>query len=170
MAAGLSLSCGGGGGLTAPTSGAVQVTTSTTGAEPDPDGYSLTLDDIEIQPIGTVATATLRDIEPGAHRVGLAGLAPNCTVEGDNPRTVNVTAGETAVQAIAIICAEPPPATGGISVTTTTAGPRPIPTATASLWTGTAGVRWRSRGAPRSRICPRAIISWAWRMWPRTAR
>jgi hypothetical protein len=127
MAAALSLSCGGGGGLTAPTSGAVQVTTRTTGAEPDPDGYALTLDDIEVQPIGTVATAILRDIEPGAHRVGLAGLAPNCTVEGDNPRTVNVAAGETAVQAIAIICAEPPPATGGISVTTTTAGAAPDP-------------------------------------------
>jgi len=121
------LACGGGGELTAPTTGAVQVTTSTAGAEPDPDGYTLTLDEAEVQPIGTAATATLAELTPGAHRIGLAGVSSNCTVQGDNPRTLTVVAGETAAEDLVVVCAEAPPATGGLSVTTSTSGPSPDP-------------------------------------------
>jgi hypothetical protein len=117
------LACGGGSELTAPTTGAVEVTTSTAGEEPDPDGYTLTLDDVEVQPIGNAATAMLADLTPGAHRVGLAGVSSNCTVQGDNPRTLTVVAGETAAEDIAVVCAEAPPVTGGVSVTTSTSGP-----------------------------------------------
>jgi hypothetical protein len=121
------LACGGGGDLTAPTTGAVEVTTSTAGEEPDPDGYALTLDAVEVQSIGTAATATLADLTPGAHRIGLTGVSPNCTVQGNNPRTLTVVAGETAAEDIAVVCVEAPPATGGVSVTTSTSGPSPDP-------------------------------------------
>ncbi|MGH7580184.1 MAG: hypothetical protein ACREM9_08430 [Gemmatimonadales bacterium] len=116
------LSCGGGGELTAPTTGAIEVTTSTSGTEPDPDGYTLTLDDVEVQPIGVAASAMLAELAPGTHRIGLSGVSPNCTVSGGNPRTVTVAAGETAAEAMAVVCAPPPPATGGVSVTTSTSG------------------------------------------------
>ena len=121
VTAGLWLSCGGGSELTAPTTGAIEVTTSTSGAEPDPDGYTLTLDDVEVRPIGVAASAMLADLAPGVHRIGLTGVSPHCTVSGGNPRTVAVAAGETAAEAIAVVCA-PPPATGGVSVTTSTSG------------------------------------------------
>ena len=121
------LACGGGGELTAPTTGAVEVTTSTAGEEPDPDGYTLTLDDVEVRPIGTAATATLADLTPGVHRIGLAGVSPNCRVQGDNPRTLTVAAGETAAEDIAVVCAETPPATGVVTVTTSTTGESPDP-------------------------------------------
>ena len=125
--AALWLACGGGGELTAPTTGALEVTTSTTGPSPDPDGYMLIVDDVEVQPIGVAAAATLADLAPGPHRVGLAGVSPNCTVQGANPRTLNIVAGETADEAIAVVCAEAPPATGDLTVTTSTSGPSPDP-------------------------------------------
>ncbi len=112
------LACGGGGDLTEPTTGAVQVTISTAGAVPDPDGYALTLDAVEVQPIGIAATATLAELSPGAHRIGLAGVSPNCTVQGDNPRTLTVVAGETAAEDIAVVCAA-----GTVRVITVTSGP-----------------------------------------------
>src|SRR5918995_4995649 len=126
-AAAFCLACGGGGELTAPTTGAVEVTTSTVGEDRDPDGYTLTLDDVEVQPVGTAATATLADLTPGAHRIGLAGVSSNCAVQGDNPRTLTVVAGETAAEVIAVVCAESPPATGGVNVTASTNGPSPDP-------------------------------------------
>jgi hypothetical protein len=121
------LSCGGGGGLTEPTTGAIEVTTSTSGSEPDPDGYTLTLDGVEVQPIGVAASATLPDLTPGSHQIGLTGLAPNCTVPDGNPRAVTVAVGEVAAAAFSVICADPPPATGGVSVTTATSGVAPDP-------------------------------------------
>jgi hypothetical protein len=111
------LACGGGGELTAPATGGVQVTTATAGDVPDPDGYTLTLDDVEVQAIESAATATLADLTPGAHRIGLAGVAPHCTVQGDNPRPLTVVAGETATADLAVVCAD-----GTLTVTTVTSG------------------------------------------------
>jgi hypothetical protein len=129
MPAALLLSCGGGGGgdIVAPTTGAVEVTTSTTGAEPDPDGYTLTLDDVEIRSIGTAASAILTELSPGEHLIGLSGIAPNCTVQDGNPRTVTVTVGETVAEDIRVVCEAAPPATGGVSVSVATSGPSPDP-------------------------------------------
>lgn len=121
------LACGGGAELTAPTTGAVEVTTSTTGRELDPDGYTLTLDDVEVQPIGAAATATLAELTPGTHRIGLGGVSANCIVQGDNPRPLTIVAGETAAQAMAVVCAEAPPATGGVRVSASTGGVSPDP-------------------------------------------
>jgi hypothetical protein len=119
--------CGGdsGGGLTEPTTGILQIATSTSGTELDPDGYTLTVDDIESGVIGSASSRTIADVEPGAHQVGLSGVAPNCEVQGQHPRTVSVVAGETTNETFAVVCVPPPPVTGGLSVTTTTTGPSP---------------------------------------------
>src|SRR5688572_28899609 len=88
------MACGGGDVTAPPTTGTMEVTTSTTGAEPDPDGYTLQLDSQSGQPIGSAATLRISEIAAGPHTVQLAGVAANCTVSGDNPRAVSVTAGE----------------------------------------------------------------------------
>src|SRR5687768_6219659 len=124
----LVLACGGGsggGGLTEPTTGAVTVTTSTTGAELDPDGYTLTLDDVEQVAIAGAASRTLGELEPGTYQVGLSGLSPNCAVDGENPRSVRVVAGETVSEAFAVVCEASAPVTGGVNVTTATTGVAP---------------------------------------------
>jgi hypothetical protein len=121
------LSCGGGGELTSPNTGAIEVTTSTSGPEPDADGYALTLDDAEVQPIGVSAVVMLTELAPGTHAIGLTGISANCTVQGSNPRSVTVVEGETAAATIAVVCEPPPPTTGSVSVTTSTSGGTPDP-------------------------------------------
>lgn len=122
-------SCGGGsgGGLTEPTTGTLQVVTNTTGAELDSDGYTVMVDAVDSGPIGPAAQRTVPELTPGSHEVGLGGVSANCQVQGENPRTVSVVAGETVSETFAVVCAAAPPATGGMSVTTTTTGVSPDP-------------------------------------------
>jgi hypothetical protein len=124
--ASLWLACGGG-EPTGPLTGAVAITTSTTGAEPDPDGYTLLLDGSDMRPIGAAAADTLSDLSPGNHLVGLTGMASNCELQGDNPRGVAVAAGATAAAAFVVTCAEPVPDAGSLRVTTATTGAAPDP-------------------------------------------
>lgn len=88
----------------AATTGALTVTTATTGSAPDPDGYTVTVDQGTPQAIGSNATLTVTSLAPGNHTVGLSGLAANCTVGGDNPSTVAVTAGATATVTFTVAC------------------------------------------------------------------
>jgi hypothetical protein len=110
----------------APTTGAIQVTT-TAGDPADPDGYQLIVDGVTIEAIATAATVTLPGVSPGTHSVALDGLADGCQVDGDNPRSVPVAAGDTAAVAIAVTCAPPSPDAGTLEVTTQTGGAEPDP-------------------------------------------
>jgi hypothetical protein len=107
----------------APTTGTIQVTIASTGAPADPDGYQLLLDGAANQAVATSATLTLPTIAPGAHTVGLGSVADNCQVQGDNPLSVTVVAGQTVTVSLSVTCAAPPPATGTLRVTTHTSGP-----------------------------------------------
>ncbi len=119
----LSISCGGGSDVTAPpTTGTLEITTSTGGTEPDADGYVVQLDSGPTEALGASATARHTDLSSGAHTVQLSGLAPNCTVAGENPRAVNIIAGETATVSFAITCTA---TTGGLQVSTSTGGTSP---------------------------------------------
>jgi hypothetical protein len=125
LTASAALGCSGGTEPPEPTTGAVVVTTGTSGGDPDPDGYSLFLDGSELRPIGAAATLTVGDLSAGTHLLGLTGVAANCTVDGANPRSVEVSAGDTTAAAFTIACTEIPPAAGSIAVTVTTTGPAP---------------------------------------------
>ena len=108
-------------------SGGLQVTAATTGASIDADGYTLTVDGSErgtLQPSGGL---TLAGLIPGPHDIGLSGVAGNCTVEGDNPRTVTVVAGEGGTLAFIVTCTAPPANAGTLRVTTATTGTNPDP-------------------------------------------
>ena len=102
-----------------PTRGRLIVTTSSSGEPADPDGYELKLDDTTMGPIGANETQTLRGVAPGEHQVALDGVVPNCTVEGDNPRKVNVTAGADSSVSFAVSCM---PLAGTVHVSVTTSG------------------------------------------------
>src|SRR5436190_2209264 len=91
LAAALSTACGE--GPLVPTTGAIRIALTTTGADPDADGYAVTLDGTAPRTVGVNATLVLRDLGTGSHSVALAGLAANCPVAADNPRTVSVTTG-----------------------------------------------------------------------------
>jgi hypothetical protein len=107
--------------ILAPPTGNITVTTTTTG-DPLPAGYTVTVDDSISQQIGINAVVTFVGLSTGTHVVTLVGVTADCAVGGANPQTVSVAGGETAQASFEITCAAPPPPTGDLTVTTTTAG------------------------------------------------
>lgn len=105
------------------TTGGLQVSASSSGTPPDPDGYRVTLDGADRGPLANGAELVIDSLAPGYHQVGLGGVAANCRVEGENSRTVSVTAGQRTPVAFAVTCAATPPDTGSIQVSTSTTGP-----------------------------------------------
>lgn len=99
-----------------PDSGALTVITTTLGAPVDPDGYTVSLDGGAPSAVGTSASLDFQALAPGDHTVQLGGLAANCPVQGDNPRTVTIAAGGTASTEFIVTCV---PTTGSLTVTVT---------------------------------------------------
>src|SRR5947208_65559 len=107
--------------VTAPPSGSLRVTTSTSGDNLDTDGYTVTVDGTTSQSIGNNSSGggTFSALTVASHTVERTAVANNCTVTAPNPRTVAVTDGATAVTDFAVTCSA---LTGGITVTTATTG------------------------------------------------
>src|SRR5213078_4089542 len=97
------------------------VSTSTSGSDLDPDGYTVTVDGGTSQSIGTNGVATFIGLAAGDHTVLLSGVARNCTVSGSNPRTVSLLAGLVGATTFSVTCVVQP-TTGDLSVTTATSG------------------------------------------------
>jgi hypothetical protein len=99
--------------------GTVRVTTTTTGLDPDPDGYHVVIDGVDrgsIPPNGTLLTG----VDPGTVAIMLTGLAPLCTVDGPDSRAATVTGPEPVSIEFAIVCTA---ASGVIGVVVETSGP-----------------------------------------------
>jgi hypothetical protein len=111
----------------APTTGTIQVSTTSTGDPADANGYRLLLDGVDTLPIAAQATLAIASVSPGNHAVGLGDLAANCAVAGDNTRPVTVVAGATATVAYEIVCQPGPSSSGTLELTTATSGPNPDP-------------------------------------------
>jgi Tol biopolymer transport system component len=120
----LALGCGGEDAV-APTTGSLEVTTTTSGPDPDVDGYTVSIDGGAEVALGADATLRRDDLGAGEHSIRLSGVAGNCTVEGPNPRTITVPAGEATSVAFAVSCTAP--TTGTLTITTTTTGSNPDP-------------------------------------------
>ena len=88
--------------------GQIQVTTATTGSNPDPDGYAILLDGNRVGSIPSAGTATIGGIPAGSHGIGLDSLAAGCQVSGDNPQTLTVVADSTIAAAFAVVCGSTP--------------------------------------------------------------
>jgi hypothetical protein len=102
--------------------GSIVITTVTAGPGSDPDGFFLVLDGNNSSAIGANASISMTGAAPGAHLLGLTGLAANCQVTGDNPRSISVTAGQTTQIPFSVSCAAPVPNSGILAVTTATGG------------------------------------------------
>ena len=101
--------------------GSIEITVVTSGPDPDTDGYFLSETGARTHQGGRVAvnsTTTLTSEEQGSHELVLYGLAPNCTLAGDNPRTIDVRRGEIVRLAYGVTCV----AAGSLRVTTVTTG------------------------------------------------
>ena len=110
--------------VTGPTTGSLEITTATSGPDPDGDGYGVTIDGGVPTALGVNATLQRHDLDAGNHSVQLSGLASNCTLTGDNPRNISVTSAETARVTFQVTCTA---ATGILQISVATSGPSPDP-------------------------------------------
>lgn len=94
------------------TFGTLQITTTTTGPSPDADGYTVILDGIEHGTLDATGTVDIAGLQSGDHAVALSGVVVNCQVQGDNPRSVTVSASGTAGVSFAVTCTAPLPGSG----------------------------------------------------------
>jgi len=92
LAAVLTLGCGDSSEPTAPTTGTLEVRVSTDSANVgvDPGGYTLVIDGGPGQAVGANATVMILALATGRHLLRLDGVAPNYTINGNNPRWVDV--------------------------------------------------------------------------------
>jgi hypothetical protein len=90
--------------LSISTDGRIEVSVVTSGSTLDLDGYSVTVDGIQTRAVDANGAITLGGISQGTHVVQLSGLADNCAVSGENPRTIVVPSGETFSVAFAVVC------------------------------------------------------------------
>jgi WD40-like Beta Propeller Repeat len=113
--------------ITAPT-GSLHVTVTTSGASLDPDGYAVCIDSASDGQGGTscayagplavgVNGGGAVTVDTGAHAVLLMGVAGNCAVAGENPRTVYSVRGGSTTTSFAVACSQL-----ALHVTTATTG------------------------------------------------
>ena len=112
-----------------PAVGSVRVTTTTTGSNPDADGYQFAIDAGTAQHIDPTGSLTVPGIPTGSHRVVLSNVAANCSVAGGTSENVTVTEGQITEAAFAIDCPAPQPSASRSSVV---AAPKDIPVGTGS--------------------------------------
>jgi len=86
-------------------SGNLVVTVSTSGTDPDPDGYAVVLDGAASGTIGADASRTFR-VTATSHTVALDDVAPNCAVQGNPSRTVSVPLDGVATVGFSVACEE----------------------------------------------------------------
>jgi hypothetical protein len=88
----------------AATPGAVEVVITTTGENPDADGYTVAVGSAAAKPLAANGSVKFEGITAGSHRLVLGGLANNCSVGGANPRDVTVAASATTKVTLAVTC------------------------------------------------------------------
>jgi WD40 repeat protein len=104
--------------------GTIRAAASTIGDLVDPDGYAVTLDGQTTKVIAPNGLATFEGVEPGPRTLTLQGVAPNCSLDGPNPRTVTVAEGAVIDAAFTVRCSG---RTGALRVSASTSGSMPDP-------------------------------------------
>src|SRR5438094_2517366 len=111
-ASNFSLACGSWGGLF--------VSVSTSGVDPDADGYTVTVDGSQSQQVGANDNVTFTLLYAANHTVALSGVAANCSVNGSPTQAFTVSVGQTAQMSFAATCTPLSAGSGTLTVTTTT--------------------------------------------------
>jgi Tol biopolymer transport system component len=101
-----------------PRIGSIRVLITTSGEDPDADGYSLNVAGRFHTDIPVNGTRIFSGVRDGGNAVTLAGVAGNCTVNGGTTKTVAVAFGGTSDVQFTVHCV----AAGSVRVTTATTG------------------------------------------------
>jgi YVTN family beta-propeller protein len=86
-----------------PMPAALRITTITTG-DPDPDGYTYSLDGAPPTAIGFNASVMLAGLTTGTHQLAIGGVASTCTLAGATTRSVTLTSGAIADVQLTVTC------------------------------------------------------------------
>ncbi len=84
--------------------GSIDVSATTAGEDLDEDGYEIRIDGGAPSLIGINGSFLAGGLSPGDHEVELSGEAFNCAVNGENPRTVTVSADAATPVAFDVTC------------------------------------------------------------------
>lgn len=116
--------CGGDGdsGTDPGPQGDYSVVTVTSGEELDPDGYEIRVNDVFNGFIGANDSLEFFNRDADTYGVQLVGVAPNCTVDGENPRQLEVIANAKTATTFEISCIS---TVGVLQVVTATSGENP---------------------------------------------
>jgi Tol biopolymer transport system component len=99
-------SCGG--DATGPDTGAITITTVTSGDEPDADGYSISVDGGAGRNVPATGSIVIDGLSAGAHNLAVSGVANNCALaQSADLNSVSVAAGGNASVALAVLCETP---------------------------------------------------------------
>lgn len=101
--------------------GSIEVQTTTVGDFADPDGYQVTVDDVQAATVPATGAFTIENQSAGNRSVRLVGVADFCTAGGDNPKVVTVPAGATVTVTFSVLCSAPN-GSGSVRVQVTTTG------------------------------------------------
>ena len=91
---------------TGPNTGSVTVSVTSTGAGVSSAGYVVTVDNGDGQDVAANGDISI-SVNAGSHSVALTNLPSNCSVSGNNPVTVDVTAGQDVEVDFAVTCVAP---------------------------------------------------------------
>jgi hypothetical protein len=106
--------------ITCAAPGSLRVVASMAGDSLDPDGFTVIVAGVAKQASGAVDTVVFENLSPGDVPVSLAGIAPNCGVDGAPTVTAHIASGAQTTIAIAVRC-RAPGAGGEIRVVVNTA-------------------------------------------------
>ena len=84
--------------------GYVTVTVTTTGANPDADGYELTVHEGATQTVDANGSVTFSGLPAGTHQVTLSGVDVPCTVVSTNPQSFTIVLGTTVNVSFQVDC------------------------------------------------------------------
>ena len=82
----------------------LRITTSTSGEDIDPEGYSFSLDGNPLTRIGVNATVTLSGLASGEHLLSVEGIAANCALASGNSQVLTLAGGDTTEAVLVIAC------------------------------------------------------------------
>ena len=117
------VACGDNESPSGPGTGSLKVTVATTGADLDPDGFAISVDNGQAQAVPINGSVTIGSVPSGSRSVALTGLAPNCTAD-PGTRTITVAGGAEATVNFSVTCVA---AQGAVQVTVQTTGDAPDP-------------------------------------------
>jgi YVTN family beta-propeller protein len=95
----LHVACLSGAGVTT-----LQLTTATTGGDPDLDGYTYSVDGSSPAVIGPNTSAFIGGVAPGSHQLVIGGVASNCSLTGGTTRSITLTQGATTNVQLTVTC------------------------------------------------------------------